>query len=160
MFEHFKEMFGKLLSAIIINQMDSEETKAKKIIWYSCIGAVIILIIVSWFILLISTFSNEKIKVPMLAGDDIYAALTKLSEKKLSSHVIAKYSDIIEPYKVIKSDPIQGSIVKSKRLITIYVSLGARDVSLPDFTGYNLFELGLRLLGVPSGNAIGDRFEG
>lgn len=138
---YFKELFQKIISTIFINIDDSDELKAMKIIWYSTVGAVIILIIVSFIVLNISIIGTDIVKVPMIEGDNIYTALNKLYEKKLIPRAAVQYSETIDSQTVYNQNPNPGTIVKEGRVVTFIVSLGSKENSLPDFRGFNLFEL-------------------
>jgi beta-lactam-binding protein with PASTA domain len=134
-------MFDRIVSAVIINPRDSEIVKAKKIIWYSAIGSILVLFIVSWIIFQLFSFSSDKVKVPMINGDNIYEALNKLSEKNLVARVSTRFSDKYNAGEVYAQNPRQGSVVKRGRVVSFSVSLGPRNASLPDFTGLTMFEL-------------------
>lgn len=139
--DHFRELFSKLVSNITINSHDSEAEKSKKIIRYSFFGSLIILIVVSWGIFVFLTFPGEIVKVPMVIEDDIYLALKKLYQKRLVVNVTPRYSDTIDPGRVYKQTPKQGTIVKKGRVVSLYVSLGPLENALPDFRGFSLLEL-------------------
>lgn len=139
--EHFKEIFQKIISTIMINPSDSEIDKAKKIIWYSFFGSIIILLVISWIIFAALTFSTNIVKTPMIDGDNVYKAINKLYEKRLVSNVNPKYSEKIDAGVVYNQSPKPGSIVKKGRIISFFVSLGPREIALPDFRGFTLFEL-------------------
>ena len=143
--EYFKEIFKSIISRIIINTGDSDTEKAIKIIWYSIIGSVVILIVISWIIFILFTFSNENVKVPMVKGDDIYVALNKFYEKRLVVNARVAFSDDVKAGVVFRQSPNQGEIVKRGRIVTIYVSNGSIKESLPDFVGNTLFDLEERL---------------
>ena len=143
--EYFKEIFKSIISKIIIGSGDSDTEKAIKIIWYSIIGSIGILIFISWIIFILFTFSNENVKVPMVKGDDIYVALNKFYEKRLVVNARAAFNDDVEAGIVFRQSPNQGEIVKRGRLVTIYVSKGSVKAALPDFVGNTLFDLEERL---------------
>ncbi|MBN2547225.1 MAG: PASTA domain-containing protein [Spirochaetes bacterium] len=138
---YFKNIFKKILSTIFINPEDTDILKAKKIIWYSTIGSVFIMIIVAWAIFILLTFTRNNVKVPMIEGDNIYTALNKLYEKRLIAKTITQFSDDIDSGTVFNQLPKQGYIVKKGRIVSFTVSLGKKDNALPDFRGFNLFEL-------------------
>lgn len=138
---YFKNIFKKIISTVFINPEDSDILKAKKIIWYSTIGSVFIMIFVSWTIFILLTFTKNNVKVPIIEGDNIYTALNKLYEKRLIAKTITQFSDEIDSGIVFDQNPKQGYIVKKGRIVSFTVSLGKKDSALPDFRGFNLFEL-------------------
>jgi len=139
--KRFVEIFKKFLDKVIIQPTDSENEKAIKIIWYSIFAGIIILFIISWLIFFIFTFNDDKVKVPLLKGDDVYSALDKLYERNLVSNVKAYFTDDYDIGIVYRQDPGQGSIVKRGRSVTFFVSRGPKKASLPDFSGFSLFDL-------------------
>ena len=129
------------MNKVVIQPYDSENEKAIKIIWYSIFGCIMLLFIISWLIFNIFTFNDDKVKVPMLKGDDVYSALDKLYERNLVASVKANYTDDYDVGIVYKQDPSQGSIVKKGRSVTFFVSRGPKKASMPDFSGYTMFDL-------------------
>lgn len=140
-FKYFKEIIEKIIKILIITKEDSDILKAKKILWYSAVLSVFVMILLSSFIFVIFTFSTENVKVPMIERDNIYTALNKLYEKRLIPKPIIQYSDDYDAHIVFNQNPKQGLIVKKGSVVTFYVSLGQKDNALPDFRGYDLFEL-------------------
>ncbi len=139
--EYFKDIIQKVITFILIKPDDSEEEKAKKINLYYFIGSPILLIIISSIIFIIFTSSNDKVKVPMIKGDSIYDAVKKLSDKKLVTSVITKYTDEADAGIVYMQSPNQGSVVKRGRVVVLNVSLGPIKSELPDFVKSNLFDV-------------------
>ncbi len=139
--EYFKDIFSNIASSILISPDDSEEQKAKKINLYYFIGSPIILIIVCWIIFMVFTTSNNNVKVPMVKGDSIYKAIKKLSDKRLVTSVITKYTDEAEANIVYSQSPKQGTPVRRGRLVMLNVSLGHARSELPDFIKSDLFDV-------------------
>jgi len=139
--DFFKILISNILNKIMINPKDSDVVKAKKIIWYTFFGSFLIVLIVSWIIFSVFTVFDNEVKVPMIVGDDIYEALTKLSEKKLIAVVTQRHSDKYEAGIVFRQRPSGGEKVNKGRPVSFFVSLGSIKSSLDDYVGLTLFEL-------------------
>ena len=55
----------------------------------------------------------------------------KLEDKKLRVDIAEMYDSNIPTGQVVKQDPEGGSKVKEERLVTIYVSKGGEEVTIP-----------------------------
>ncbi len=126
---------------IIISHGDSDEDRAKKIIWYAFFGSFVLIFVVSWIIFVLFTFTSTSIKIPNMVGDDVYSALKKMSDKDLMVRVFPKFNDKYPEGTVYLQNPSHGAVVKRGRLVILTVSLGNQDNSLPDFTGMTMFEV-------------------
>ena len=71
----------------------------------------------------------------------IYEAIKKLSDKKLVTNVITKYTDEAGAGIVYMQSPNQGSVVKRGRVVVLNVSLGPIKSELPDFVKSDLFDV-------------------
>lgn len=138
---YFKEIIDKIVKTVLITKEDSESLKAKKIVWYSAVISIFLLIFISWLIFALFTFTTENVKVPILEGDTIYTALNKLYERRLIPKAMPQYSESIDEQIVFNQNPKQGLIVKKGSVVSFNVSLGKKDNAMPDFRGYDLFEL-------------------
>lgn len=132
---------GKLYSRFIINAGDSEIVKARKVSWYMFFGSILMIVFVSWLCFILFTFSQNRVKIPHIEGEQIYNALKKLSDKGLVVSVNPKYSEEYAEGIVFEQSLLQGSLVKKGRRISVSVSLGTASTALPDFNGFTLFEL-------------------
>jgi len=139
--EHFKQIIRNIISFIVISSDDSETEKAKKIMRYAFVGSLLVVFLFAWIIFVILTFSENIVKVPNVEGDHIYAALKKISDKKLIADVSPKYSDKYKEGVVYDQSPWQGSILKKGRVVSFNVFFGTLDNAIPDVTGFNLLEL-------------------
>ncbi|MCG8570351.1 MAG: PASTA domain-containing protein [Spirochaetes bacterium] len=137
----FLEFLTNIKERIFISSKDTEVIKAKKIIWYAFFGAIIMIFIVSYFLFVTLTFQANHVKVPHINGDNVYVALNKLADKNLVANVTPRYSEEFEEGMVFEQKEGQGSIVKKGRTISFFVSLGQPQTSLPDYSGYSLFQL-------------------
>lgn len=138
---YFIDFFEGVKNFLFLSSSDSDEDRAKKILWYTFFGSILMISLVSYIIFVSLSFSGKGVKVPYMEGDNIYVALRKMSDKNLSAGVIPRYSDDIPEGIVMRQDITQGSFVKVGRRINLTVSMGKKENSLPDFTGMNLFDV-------------------
>lgn len=138
---YFIDFLENIKNAVFISSSDSDEERAKKIIWYAFFGSLFMIFVISYTIFVLFTFTGKGVKVPNLEGDNIYTALRKISDKDLMIKVLPKYSDSCPESVVFGQNPSHGTYVKTGRTVTVFVSMGKRDHALPDFTGMTLFDI-------------------
>lgn len=81
-------------------------------------------------------WSSEDIKVPNVVGKTVDEAKETLIGKNLRVEIKEIDSnDVVKGY-VVSQTPKADSVVKAERLVTIYVSKGGEEVSVPDITGF------------------------
>jgi len=81
-------------------------------------------------------WSSEDIKVPNVVGKTVDEAKETLIGKNLRVEIKEIDSnDVVKGY-VVSQTPKADSVVKAERLVTIYVSKGSEEVSVPDITGF------------------------
>lgn len=97
-------------------------------------------------------WSGAEVVVPDVTGQTLAVAKQKLEDKKLRVDIAEMYDSNIPTGQVVKQDPEGGSKVKEERLVTIYVSKGGEEVSMPELKGMQksvaenkLIDVGLKL---------------
>ena len=80
-------------------------------------------------------WSGAEVVVPDVTGQTLAVAKQKLEDKKLRVDIAEMYDSNIPAGQVVKQDPEGGSKVKEERLVTIYVSKGGEEVSMPELKG-------------------------
>ena len=80
-------------------------------------------------------WSGAEVVVPDVTGQTLAVAKQKLEDKKLRVDIAEIYDSNIPAGQVVKQDPEGGSKVKEERLVTIYVSKGGEEVSMPELKG-------------------------
>ena len=80
-------------------------------------------------------WSTEEVVVPDVTGQTLAVAKQKLEDKRLRVDIAEMYDSNIPAGQVVKQDPEGGSKVKEERLVTIYVSKGGEEVSMPELKG-------------------------
>ena len=138
--EHFKKLRDKILSELLIKKDDSDMIKAKKSIRITFIGSILTIFIIAWLIFVAFTFSKEVVKVPNIENDNIYIALSKLSDKKLIPQINTMYNDTYKEGRVFNQNPAAGTFIKNGRSVSFNVSLGSYKNGFPNFKGSTLFD--------------------
>ncbi len=80
-------------------------------------------------------WTSAEIVVPSVVGETQAQATEDLTIKKLRVNVEKQYSDTVPEGNVISQDPQAGTKVKEERLITIVVSQGGKQLTMPDVLG-------------------------
>lgn len=97
-------------------------------------------------------WSTEEVVVPDVVGKQMTLARQILEDKKLRVNVAETYDADVPPGQVVSQTPEAGSKVKEERLVTIYVSKGGEELTMPDLKGLSkedaetkLKKMGLKL---------------
>ena len=132
---------------IAVKEIDNEEYKEKKLskftlILISLVG-VMVAALFAVFIIIPAFGSNDDVVVPNVSGLAIGEARSKLEEKGLvvSSDVEEDYTDDVEKGLVSKTKPKAGDKVKKNSKITLYKSMGSKDVVIEDYTNKDVDEV-------------------
>ena len=80
-------------------------------------------------------WSSAEVVVPDVTGQTLAVAKQKLEDKNLRVDIAEMYDSNVPTGQVVKQDPEGGSKVKEERLVTIYVSKGGEEVSMPELKG-------------------------
>ncbi len=108
--------------------------RSKKFIF----GLVLVLILgfgVGAFLSFGKFWSTNEVVVPDVVGKQMTLARQILEDKKLRVNVAETYSADVPPGQVVSQTPEAGSKVKEERLVTIYVSKGGEELTMPDLQG-------------------------
>lgn len=76
-----------------------------------------------------------RISMPNVAGQDREVAVAMIEDSGLRAEIEEEYSDDVEENKVISSDPEAPSDVPQDTVVTLTVSLGVEQVTVPDVSG-------------------------
>lgn len=120
---------------------DRRPFKNPGLVWGIGSGAVVFLIgMIAW--LLTSSVpniqpTNGSVSVVSVAGLSFDSAKSALVEQKLLVQKAYEVSDTVAVDTVIRTDPAAGTMVGANTLITVYVSTGKTQVSMPDLSGMN-----------------------
>ncbi|WP_288312722.1 Stk1 family PASTA domain-containing Ser/Thr kinase [uncultured Selenomonas sp.] len=99
-------------------------------------------------------WSTEEVVVPDVVGKQMTLARQILEDKKLRVNVAETYDADVPPGQVVSQTPEAGSKVKEERLVTIYVSKGGEELTMPDLKGLSKSdaEAKLKKMGLKLGN--------
>ena len=118
--------------------------RSKKFIF----GLVLVLILgfgVGAFLSFGKFWSTNEVVVPDVVGKQMTLARQILEDKKLRVNVAETYSADVPPGQVVSQTPEAGSTVKEERLVTIYVSKGGEELTMPDLKGLTKAEAEAKL---------------
>ena len=90
-------------------------------------------------------WSTNEVVVPDVVGKQMTLARQILEDKKLRVNVAEMYSADVPPGQVVSQTPEAGSKVKEERLVTIYVSKGGEELTMPDLQGLSKSEAEAKL---------------
>ena len=90
-------------------------------------------------------WSTNEVVVPDVVGKQMTLARQILEDKKLRVNVAETYSADVPPGQVVSQTPEAGSKVKEERLVTIYVSKGGEELTMPDLQGLSKSEAEAKL---------------
>ena len=112
------------------------------------LGLVLVLILgfgVGAFLSFGKFWSTNEVVVPDVVGKQMTLARQILEDKKLRVNVAETYSADVPPGQVVSQTPEAGSKVKEERLVTIYVSKGGEELTMPDLQGLSKSEAEAKL---------------
>lgn len=117
----------------------SRKTKKNKLRGkFAVILAFIAFIIVSFYgvqyvkgILIVPT-----VEMPLLEGKHEDEAIQELTKLNLEYKIEERYDPVVKDEYVIKQEPYQGSKIKVTQEVTIYVSMGKKQVEMPNVINY------------------------
>ena len=125
----------------VVVDTDRRPFKNPGLVWGIGSGAVVFVIgIIAW--LLTSTLpniqpTNGSVSVSAVAGLSFESAQSQLVAQQLLVQKAYEVSDTVAADTVIRTDPAAGTMVGANTLITVYVSSGKTQVSMPDLSGMN-----------------------
>ncbi len=76
----------------------------------------------------------DKVDIPSMVGMDVREAIAQLNLLGLEYEEVAEYSEDFPRDVVMRQSPVASSVLRSE-VITLYVSLGPRPLSMEDLTG-------------------------
>ncbi|MCR5217828.1 PASTA domain-containing protein [Treponema sp.] len=133
--EFFKSK--KTLRVFIEKQAETIESSGKVLI-ITVVGSIILMFAAAIAIFFANVQGEEKVMVPDVTGKNIYTGLFELEQKELYGKIQFRDSENEgDEGKIIAQDPVEGSIVKAYRRVTLTVSRGLALDSIPDYTGSN-----------------------
>jgi serine/threonine-protein kinase len=104
------------------------------------VTASVLALVALWVVNLAPTtiFAPASVVVPKVAGLTFEQAATKLRTSELEPVRAEEYSATVEKDKVIRTDPAVGLKLEPGQIVTIYVSLGVKEVPVPNVSGMTL----------------------
>ncbi|MET1051948.1 MAG: Stk1 family PASTA domain-containing Ser/Thr kinase [Mycetocola sp.] len=106
-------------------------------IWAGIASIAVVLVAVMIWVMSLGqapVLQTESRTIPPLVGVSEQSAVDTLTDLDLVSSVVTEENTTIEEGQVIRTDPNEGSKVRPKDVVRVYVSLGAAKVTVPDVT--------------------------
>lgn len=118
---------------------DSESSKSPVIpilLGVACALVIALGIVAAYFLPKLFSSSSGSFPAPQLVGKKYDDITTSTEYKGLNFKVEQEYSPEIEAGYIIRQSPVYGRNIKASQTITIVVSLGAKQVTVPDVYDY------------------------
>ena len=111
---------------------DKKTNRELKIVGAVLGGLLVILLII---FLVVPNLSGNKVEIPDVYNMSEKGAIDKLEDKGLKVTTKKAYDEKVKKGKVIKTNPKEGTTVKKKSKITLYISKGSKAIKVEDYTG-------------------------
>jgi eukaryotic-like serine/threonine-protein kinase len=100
----------------------------------------------AYFSILLVTDSAREIILPELKGKNIIYVLETLTRMGLNAKLRGiEYDDVLPRYHVLSQDPAPGAVIKKGRDVTITISKGQKEITIPDLRHLPLEQAGITL---------------
>ena len=121
--------------------MDPEK-RIVRIVFFSAVGAVFLMIIIALITFLLTVESKELTMVPDMRGMELENAIIRMQEKALYANVQLRFSDSMDDKGTIQSqDPKTGTLVKAGGRVLLKVSKGIAVEKLDNYVGMDINEV-------------------
>ncbi len=121
---------------------DDPEKKVVRMILFSSLGAVFLMIIIAIITFLLTVESKELTMIPDTRGMELANAIIKLQEKALYASVQLRYSDSMsDKGTILDQDPKPGTLVKAGARVLLKVSKGIAVEKLDNYVGMDIIEV-------------------
>ena len=127
--------------------------KSRKFI-FSIVAVLVLGFAIGAFLSFGKFWSSAEITVPDVTGRPVALAKQLLEAQNLRVNIAETYDANVPAGQVAKQSPEAGSVVKEQRVITIYVSKGGEELTMPDLKGLSksAVEEKLRKMGLVVGS--------
>lgn len=137
-----RETFRDRLRNIVPSRYDDPDVRLFKIIIYTFVGTVLLMIIAGLTSFFVSLRGAEETMVSDVRNEDLLDAMLLLQERGLSVEVETRFSaDPALAGKVIAQSPPPGTLVRAGKIVELVVSRGARVDRVGTYLGRTLVEI-------------------
>ena len=134
-----RETFWDRMRNIVPSKYDDPDVRLFKIIIYSLLGIVLLMVIAGLTTFLLSLRGSEETMVPDVRNLELMEAMLTLQERGLSAEIEVRYSaDPALAGKVIAQSPPSGPLVRAGKQLDLIISRGARIDRLGAYVGRTL----------------------
>jgi len=118
------------------------EKRVVRIILFSALGAVILMILIAAITFVLTVKSKELTMVPDTRGMELENAMLKLQDKALYARIQLRYSDSMKDKGVVLGqNPRPGTLVKAGARVLLKVSKGVAIEKLDNYVGMDITEV-------------------
>jgi eukaryotic-like serine/threonine-protein kinase len=137
-----RETFRDRLRNIVPSRYDDPDVRLFKIIIYTFVGAVLLMIIAGLTSFFVSLRGAEETMVPDVRNEDLLDAMLVLQERGITAEVEVRFSaDPALAGKVIAQSPPAGTLVRAGKIMDLVVSRGARIDRVGTYIGRTLVDI-------------------
>ncbi|MBR3117048.1 MAG: Stk1 family PASTA domain-containing Ser/Thr kinase [Bacilli bacterium] len=130
-----------------VKELDVEDYKEKRLSKFTKILIALVGVMVSAlfavFIIIPSISTTPEVKVPNVSGLAVADAKKKLEDVglEINTEIKEDYTESVEKGLISKSEPKAGEKVKKHSTVTLYKSMGSKNVTIEDYTGKDSDEI-------------------
>ena len=137
-----RETFRDRLRNIVPSRYDDPDVRLFKIIIYTFVGAVLLMIIAGLTSFFVSLRGAEETMVPDVRNEDLLEAMLLLQERGIAAEIEVRFSaDPALAGKVIGQSPPAGTLVRAGKVLDLVVSRGARIDRVGSYIGRTLVDI-------------------
>lgn len=137
-----RETFRDRIRNIVPSRYDDPDVRLFKIIIYTFVGTVLLMIIAGMTSFFVSLRGAEETMVPDVRNEDLVDAMLAFQERGLSAEVEVRFSaDPALAGKVISQSPPPGTLVRAGKEVNLVVSRGARIDRVGNYIGRTLVDV-------------------
>ena len=137
-----RETFRDRLRNIVPSRYDDPDVRLFKIIIYTFVGAVLLMIIAGLTSFFVSLRGAEETMVPDVKNESLVDAMLVLQERGISTEIEVRFSaDPALAGKVIAQSPPPGTLVRAGKVMDLVVSRGARIDRIGTYVGRTLVDI-------------------
>lgn len=124
------------------NENMDPEKRVVRMIFFSAVGAVILMVIIALITFFLTVESKELTMVPDMRGMELANAIIRMQEKALYANVQLRFSDSMsDKGTILSQDPKPGTLVKAGGRVLLKVSKGIAVEKLDNYVGMDINEV-------------------
>lgn len=148
----FRQLWAnvKALYIALVDTTVRDAMETRRLLRFALLCFVVFFLVMGLTFVALLRFGSE-VKVPAVAGQDLVTAMQALQLKGLRATAVGVWDEDHPRHQVLAQRPDGGMNVKTGRVVELRVSLGKRELPMPDLKGLTSAEAKSRLLELFSG---------